>query len=216
MARSRCGAREPVHRGKAGRLCAGRLSAAGDPGAGERGVGDDEHSVSEIMPVAAATRWRRRSGFAPCCCKCSTRSAASGNCASSCATTSSAGSSGWRSMTIWRHSTFSRTRYGLLAHPVVEGFFAEVLRLADSRGLLSKEHFSVVGTLIQAWASSPLAPCARHHRPLIVVTVLGRIALLGSASRAATTSTPARPIRRPGTIARAITRQRCSATKAMR
>ncbi len=29
----------------------------------------------------------------------------------------------------------------------------EVLRLADSRGLLSKEHFSVDGTLIQAWAS---------------------------------------------------------------
>jgi hypothetical protein len=36
---------------------------------------------------------------------------------------------------------------------VVDGFFAEVLRLADSRGLLSKEHFSVDGTLIQAWAS---------------------------------------------------------------
>jgi hypothetical protein len=41
----------------------------------------------------------------------------------------------------------------LLAHQVVEGLFAEVLRLADSRGLLSKEHFSVDGTLIQAWAS---------------------------------------------------------------
>ena len=36
---------------------------------------------------------------------------------------------------------------------MVEGFFAEVLHLADSRGLLSKEHFSVDGTLIQAWAS---------------------------------------------------------------
>jgi hypothetical protein len=36
---------------------------------------------------------------------------------------------------------------------VVEGFFAEVMRLADDRGLLSKEHFSVDGTLIQAWAS---------------------------------------------------------------
>ena len=35
----------------------------------------------------------------------------------------------------------------------VERFFAEVLRLAESRGLLSKEHFSVDGTLIQAWAS---------------------------------------------------------------
>ena len=54
---------------------------------------------------------------------------------------------------IWDHSTFSKNRDRLLGHQVVEGLFAEVLRLADSRGLLSKEHFSVDGTLIQAWAS---------------------------------------------------------------
>ncbi len=54
---------------------------------------------------------------------------------------------------IWDHSTFSKNRDRLLAHQVVEGFFAEVLRVADSRGLLSREHFSVDGTLIQAWAS---------------------------------------------------------------
>ncbi len=41
----------------------------------------------------------------------------------------------------------------LLAHEVVEGFFAEVLRLADGQCLLSKEHVSVDGTLIQAWAT---------------------------------------------------------------
>ena len=49
---------------------------------------------------------------------------------------------------IWDHSTFSKNRDCLLAYQVVEGFFAEVLRLADSRGLLSKEPFSVDGTLI--------------------------------------------------------------------
>jgi transposase len=54
---------------------------------------------------------------------------------------------------IWDHSTFSKNRDRLLAHQVVEGFFGEVLAVADSRGLLSKEHFSVDGTLIQAWAS---------------------------------------------------------------
>jgi transposase len=54
---------------------------------------------------------------------------------------------------VWDHSTFSKNRDRLLAHQVVEDFFAEVLRLADNRGLLSKEHFSVDGTLIQAWAS---------------------------------------------------------------
>jgi len=54
---------------------------------------------------------------------------------------------------VWDHSTFSKNRDRLLAHRVVEGFFAEVLRQAEAKGLLSKEHFSVDGTLIQAWAS---------------------------------------------------------------
>ena len=54
---------------------------------------------------------------------------------------------------IWDHSVFSKNRDRLLAHQVVEGFFAEVMGLAEARGLLSKEHFSVDGTLIQAWAS---------------------------------------------------------------
>ena len=54
---------------------------------------------------------------------------------------------------VWDHSTFSKNRDRLLEHQVVESLFAEVLGLADARGLLSKEHFSVDGTLIQAWAS---------------------------------------------------------------
>ena len=41
----------------------------------------------------------------------------------------------------------------LLEHAVVEAFFTEIMGLADAKGLLSKEHFSVDGTLIQAWAS---------------------------------------------------------------
>jgi len=54
---------------------------------------------------------------------------------------------------IWDHSSFSKNRDRLLEHAVVESFFTEVMSLADKRGLLSKEHFSVDGTLIQAWAS---------------------------------------------------------------
>lgn len=54
---------------------------------------------------------------------------------------------------VWDHSTFSKNRDRLLEHAVVESFFTEVMRLADQRRLLSKEHFSVDGTLIQAWAS---------------------------------------------------------------
>jgi transposase len=54
---------------------------------------------------------------------------------------------------VWDHSTFSKNRDRLLEHAVVEHFFTEVMTLADKRALLSKEHFSVDGTLIQAWAS---------------------------------------------------------------
>jgi transposase len=54
---------------------------------------------------------------------------------------------------VWDHSVFSKNRDRLLEHAVVEAFFREVMRLADEKGLLSKEHFSVDGTLIQAWAS---------------------------------------------------------------
>ena len=54
---------------------------------------------------------------------------------------------------VWDHSVFSKNRDRLLEHAVVEAFFAEVMRQAEARQLLSKEHFSVDGTLIQAWAS---------------------------------------------------------------
>ncbi len=54
---------------------------------------------------------------------------------------------------VWDHSVFSKNRDRLLEHAVVESFFTEVMKIADAKGLLSKEHFSVDGTLIQAWAS---------------------------------------------------------------
>ncbi len=54
---------------------------------------------------------------------------------------------------VWDHSVFSKNRDRLLEHEVVEAFFTEVMSLADKQGLLSREHFSVDGTLIQAWAS---------------------------------------------------------------
>ena len=54
---------------------------------------------------------------------------------------------------VWDHSTFSKNRDRLLEHAVVESFFTEVMSVADKRNLLSREHFSVDGTLIQAWAS---------------------------------------------------------------
>jgi len=50
-------------------------------------------------------------------------------------------------------STFSKNRERLLAHDVAHQFFDAVVRQARSAGLLSDEHFSVDGTLIEAWAS---------------------------------------------------------------
>lgn len=48
-------------------------------------------------------------------------------------------------------STFSRNRERLLAHEVSAKFFVAVRQQAA--GLMSNEHFSVDGTLLQAWAS---------------------------------------------------------------
>jgi transposase len=54
---------------------------------------------------------------------------------------------------IWDHSTFSKNRDRLLLGEVADGFFAEVLDEARTQGLLSDEHFTVDGTLLEAWAS---------------------------------------------------------------
>ncbi len=51
------------------------------------------------------------------------------------------------------HSTFSRNRDRLLAHEVAGEFFHAVVGQARKRGLMSAEHFTVDGTLIEAWAS---------------------------------------------------------------
>lgn len=54
---------------------------------------------------------------------------------------------------VWDHSTFTKNRDRLLEGEVAHRFFAQILGQADRAGLLSKEHFSVDGTLIEALAS---------------------------------------------------------------
>jgi len=51
-------------------------------------------------------------------------------------------------------STFSKNRERMLEHDVAARFFHAVVELAREQGLLSSEHFSVDGTLIQAWGST--------------------------------------------------------------
>src|SRR3989304_7925697 len=52
---------------------------------------------------------------------------------------------------VWDHAVFSKNRERLLNHEVAEAFFARVLKRA--RPYLSDEHFTVDGTLLEAWAS---------------------------------------------------------------
>jgi transposase len=51
------------------------------------------------------------------------------------------------------HSTFSKNRSRLIEHDIARQFFAGVVRQARAQQLLSDEHFTVDGTLIEALAS---------------------------------------------------------------
>ena len=53
---------------------------------------------------------------------------------------------------VWDVSVFTKNRERLLRGDVAEAFFQRVLELARAEQLLSDDHFSVDGTLIQAWA----------------------------------------------------------------
>src|SRR5690242_11715449 len=54
---------------------------------------------------------------------------------------------------VWDHSTFSKNRDRLLDADVAAKFLEAVLRHAKVKRFLSEDHFSVDGTLVEAWAS---------------------------------------------------------------
>ena len=54
---------------------------------------------------------------------------------------------------VWDHSVFSKNRDRLLEADVAAKFLSAVLANPQVKPLLSDEHFSVDGTLIEAWAS---------------------------------------------------------------
>src|SRR5712664_26695 len=53
---------------------------------------------------------------------------------------------------VWVPTVFSKNRDRLLEGDIAEAFFDEVLEEAKGKELLSDEHFTVDGTLIEAWA----------------------------------------------------------------
>src|SRR6266571_413079 len=52
--------------------------------------------------------------------------------------------------TVWNHAVFSKNRERLLNEEIAESFFQRVLERAKAH--MSDEHFTVDGTLIEAWA----------------------------------------------------------------
>jgi transposase len=54
---------------------------------------------------------------------------------------------------IWDVTVFTKNRERLLDEDIAEAFFQAVLQQARERNLLSDEHLTVDGTLLEAWAS---------------------------------------------------------------
>lgn len=54
---------------------------------------------------------------------------------------------------VWETTVFSKNRERLLAGQIADAFLKAVVAEMEERGLLSNEHFSVDGTLLEAWAS---------------------------------------------------------------
>lgn len=54
---------------------------------------------------------------------------------------------------VWDHSSFSQNREWLFGERIARAFFERVVLIAEWQELVSDEHFSVDGTLIEAWAS---------------------------------------------------------------
>src|SRR5256885_1565631 len=74
---------------------------------------------------------------------------------------------------IWSPTTFSKNRDRLLESDIASAFFDAVLAQARAAGLLSDEHFTVDGTLLEAWRVSRASAArmkARSRRPMIPAT----------------------------------------------
>jgi transposase len=67
---------------------------------------------------------------------------------------------------IWDATTFTKNRDRLLEGDVADAFFAEVVAAIKADGLMSDEHFTVDGTLLEAWAShKSFKPKGRDRTP---------------------------------------------------
>ncbi len=67
---------------------------------------------------------------------------------------------------VWDATTFTKNRERLLQADVAKQFLAAVVELARQKGCVSDEHFTVDGTLLEAWASAKsFQPKERRNLP---------------------------------------------------
>jgi len=101
--------------------------------------------------------------------------------------------------TVWVPTVLTKNRERLAEHDAIIAFFNEVVTMADEKGWLSGEHFSVDGTLIGAWAGhkSFVRKAEDDHDDSATTMATSRD------SPAATRSMHRRPIRMRGCIVRA-------------
>ena len=112
----------------------------------------------------------------------------------------------------WDHSVFSKNRERLLEGDIAAKLLSAVLAHPRVKRLLSTDHFSVDGTLIEAWASmKSFKPKDGSDQPERGGT--GR--RIFTARSARTTPTPRLPIPRRGSIAKGRARRPSSASWGM-
>ena len=117
---------------------------------------------------------------------------------------------------VWDATVFCKNRDRLLDGDIAAKFFVTVLNLPQLRGLLSSEHFSVDGTLIEAWASmKSFVPKDGDDPPPASARAAASGAMPSATSMAKsarTTRIPRPPTPTPGCSARAPARRPSFAT----
>src|ERR1700686_3247933 len=67
---------------------------------------------------------------------------------------------------VWDATVFTKNRDRLLEADIATGFLGRVVEQAGAKGLASDEHFTVDGTLLEAWASAKsFQPKEKKTRP---------------------------------------------------
>src|SRR5215831_5857307 len=114
--------------------------------------------------------------------------------------------------TVWDATTFTKNRDRLLAGEVAAKFLIAVLSQDKVKRLLSSEHFSVDGTLLEAWASP------KSFRPALVSRrdPAAMVRTISMASAARTPRTPRPPTPTPGSSAKDQAKKRVCVSWATR